>query len=116
MPISCQDTPGLKYADPDMNEPSFMSQTAGVPLVFCHKRSAMASPLKSAASTTCHDVPGLSPAAAPDTNCVPSMYQITTWPLSFCQTMSDLPSASKSLAPFTCHVVPGLDPTPAPLE
>ena len=42
----------------------FISQIAAWPLSFCHRMSALPSPLKSPAPLTCQEVPGLAPARA----------------------------------------------------
>src|SRR5258705_11709626 len=106
-----QEEPGLAKDAPDRSDVPFISQIAGVPSVFWHAMSALPSPLKSPAPTTCHAEPGLNPATLPEVRFVPFMNQTTGVPSSCCQRMSDLPSPLKSPAAFTCHVLPGLDPT-----
>src|SRR2546423_69665 len=93
LPRACQHDPGLDSADPEISVLPFISQTAGVPSLFCQRMSAWASALKSPAPTACQAEPGLNPATAPEETLVPFMNQSTGVPSSFCQRMSDLPSA-----------------------
>src|SRR6266446_6113791 len=112
MAITCHEEPGFAKDAPEKSEAPFINQMAGVPSVFCHRISALPSPLKSHAPIARQEAPGLNPAIAPLMSVVPSMNQITGVPSAFCQRMSDLPSPLKSPAAFTVHEVPGLGPTP----
>src|SRR5258705_9132718 len=88
----------------------FISQTAGVPSLPCHRMSDLPSPLKSALPLTCQLGPGLNgPAAPTDTALVPSISQIAGVPSLPCHRMSDLPSPLKSPVPLTCQLGPGLN-------
>ena len=57
-----------------------MSHTAVLPLVSCHSRSPLPSPLKSAVPTTLHAI-GTTPTPAVENTCVPIMNHIAVLPL-----------------------------------
>src|SRR4051812_29030453 len=83
-----QDEPGLKPGDPPLKgDNPFISQTAGVPSEFCHRMSALPSPLKSPAPMTCQAGPGLGPTEAPESLVSPSISQIAGWPSLPCHSM-----------------------------
>src|SRR6266436_4272998 len=92
----CQAELGFDSVAPETRDVPFISHTAGVPSAFCHRMSALPSPLKSPALMTCQAEPGLNPAAPPEESVKPFMNQMTGVPSSYCQRMSDLPSALKS--------------------
>jgi hypothetical protein len=47
MASACHDEPGLINTDPDISVLPFISHTAGVPSLFCHRMSALPAPSKS---------------------------------------------------------------------
>src|SRR5438105_15805087 len=94
--MMCQFGPGLPMPPPPMTLVPFISQITASPLSFCHRMSALPSPLKSPVALTCQLEPGLPRLALPST-LVPFSSQITIPPLLFCHSRSDLPSALKSL-------------------
>src|SRR5438046_177916 len=58
--MMCHAAPGSRRGGPkDVTAVPSISHTAGVPSLFCHRMSALPSPLKSSASLACQVGPGL---------------------------------------------------------
>src|SRR5882762_9888398 len=110
--MTCQAGPGLTPTlVPPITPVPFISHTAAVPSTFCHRMSALPSPLKSPAPIACQADPGLEATFAPAIRLLPFMNHSATVPLLFCQRMSALPSPLKSPEPISCQSEPGLIPT-----
>src|SRR6266566_9540293 len=89
-----------------------MSHIATLPLVSCHRMSALPSPLKSPVPAMDHTVGSTLPTAEDCMTCAAFMNQIATLPLVVLRhRMSLLPSPSKSRCPTIDHTV-GAAPTP----
>src|ERR1700722_13913625 len=82
----------------------FISQIETLPLVSCHRTSAMPSPLKSPVPTTDQTV-GTKPSDVDERTCVPFISQIATLPLVSRHRMSALPSPLTSPIPTIDHAM-----------
>src|ERR1700722_1397633 len=99
----------------DMMVAPFISHTARLPLVSCHRMSPRPSPLKSPVPTT-DQLVGMLPMPRAEETCVPLMNQIAVLPLLSRHSRSAVPLPSKSRCPTIFHVAGGTLPIPAPEE